>query len=282
MVILYSLLSALSYGTADFLGGFSSRKNSSFVVVSLSQAVGLITALIAVFFIRPESLLLSDILWGIAAGVAGASGVGLLYRGLAVGYASIVSPVAAVTGAALPVFFGLLTGERPPLLTWMGVGLALTAILLLSREKGERDHEILRSLKMGFISGAAFSGFFILIARTGSGSGMVPLLTARSFTVPLFFLIALKKGAMPRPAKGTVLSTLGSGFLDMLANIFYLLAVRSGIMIIAVILTSLYPAPTVFLQRLLIREKLTFARLAGLVLAIAGAAMIGLGNLPIP
>lgn len=278
MVFFYALLSAFSYGTADFLGGVSSRKNSPLVVVAWSQSMGLLTALTAVFLLGPVDVMLSDILWGMAAGIAGASGVGLLYRGLASGYASIVSPVAALTGAALPVLFGLLSGERPPMMTWIGVVLALPAILLLSREKGEKDPHIIRSLRIGLLSGIAFSAFFILIAQTGENSGMIPLLSARSVTVPLFFIFALMRGHKALPHSGTVKVTLISGFLDMLANIFYLLAARSGFLIIAVILTSLYPAPTVFLQSLYYREKLTAARLSGLFLSIAGAVLIGVGG----
>ncbi|MBN2658055.1 MAG: DMT family transporter [Spirochaetales bacterium] len=276
MGIIYALLSALSYGTADFLGGFSSRKNSALLVVALSQAMGLLTALAAVYFLRPEYLVPSDFLWGIAAGIAGASGVGLLYHGLATGFASIVSPTAAVVGAALPVLFGLIAGERPPLMTWAGVAVAIPAILLLSWDKGEKRDHILKSLELGVLSGIAFSGFFIFIARTGEGSGMVPLLAARSITVPLFITIALIKKQRLVPRKGTLITILAGGCLDMLANVFYLLSTRTGFLIIAVILTSLYPAPTVFLQRFFIKEKLSVARLAGLALAIAGAALIGI------
>jgi len=278
MGIIYALLSALSYGTADFLGGFSSRKNSALLVVALSQAMGLITAFAALFFFRPESLHISDILWGMAAGMAGASGVGLLYRGLATGFASVVSPTAAVVGAVFPVLFGLITGERPPLLTWVGVAVAIPAILLLASEKSEKRDHIVKSLELGFLSGLAFSGFFIFISRTGEGSAMVPLLAARSVTVPIFLIFAVIKKQKLVPYKGTLLTILAGGFLDMLANVFYLLSVRTGFMIIAVILTSLYPAPTVFLQRIFIKEHLSPLRLAGLFLAIAGAALIGIGG----
>lgn len=278
MVVFYALLSAFSYGTADFLGGVSSRKNSPLVVVAWSQSMGLLTALAAVFLLGPIDVRLVDILWGMAAGIAGASGVGLLYRGLASGYASIVSPVAALTGAALPVLFGLVSGERPPLMTWTGVLLAFPAILLLSWEKGDKDPHVARSLRIGLLSGMAFSAFFILIAQTGDDSGMVPLLSARSVTVPLFFIATILRKHKPLPQKGTVRVTLISGFLDMLANIFYLLAARSGFLIIAVILTSLYPAPTVFLQSLYYREKLTLFRMTGLLLSMAGAALIGIGG----
>ena len=39
--------------------------------------------------------------------------MGLLYKGLATGRASLVAPLTAVVGAVVPVTWGLITGERP-------------------------------------------------------------------------------------------------------------------------------------------------------------------------
>ncbi|MDC7235384.1 MAG: DMT family transporter [Spirochaetales bacterium] len=278
MVIVYALLSAVSYGAADFLGGFSSRKNSATAVVAWSQGMGLLTVLAAAPLIGAGTVPVSDLLWGMAAGTAGAMGVGILYYGLAHGLASVISPVAAVTGAAVPVFFGVLSGERPDTVTWAGIFLAFAAIILLSREKSEKKEHVLRSLQIGLLSGLAFSGFFIIIARTSEESGMWPLLAARCTTVPVFFLITLLKRDRVKLVKGTGKLTLASGFLDMAANVFYLLAARTGNLILAVILTALYPAPTVYFQKIFLKERLTASRTIGLVLAIAGAALIGIGG----
>ncbi len=278
MVLFYALLSALSYGAADFLGGLSTRKNSSLTVVAWSQAMGLLTALGAIPLLGGAAVTWADILWGMAAGVSGASGVGLLFRGLATGLASVVSPVAALVGAALPVLFGLITGERPSLLTWGGVALALPAIMLLSLEGRTKSGRVFPSLRMGAAAGVAFSGFFILVSRTGESSGMWPLLAARTVTVPLFLIVSLASGKTLRPGKGTGLTIMASGFLDMFANILYLLAARSGYLILAVVLTALYPGPTVILQRIVFKEKLIPPRIGGLILAVAGAALIGAGG----
>lgn len=278
MVTLFASLSALSYGSADFYGGMSSRNNSATSVVAWSHAIGILVALIAAPLFGASSIRGADLMWGIAAGLSGAMGVGILYRGLASGLAAVVSPVAALTGATLPVLFALLAGERPELLTWSGIALALPAILLLSSENREKRDHVLKSLRLGFLSGCGFSGFFILIAQTGDGSGMWPLLVSRMATAPFFFMItAIQK----RPLllnKGSLKYALLAGTLDLGANIFYLLAARTGFMVTAVIITALYPAPTVLLQRIFRGEKLNGKRIIGLILAIIGAAMIGVGG----
>jgi len=107
-----------------------------------------LSALIAAPLMGSASVTASDILWGIGAGLAGAAGVGILYRGLASGLAAVVSPVAALTGATLPVIFAVMTGERPELVTWIGISLILPAIFLLSSEKGEKKEHVLKSLQL--------------------------------------------------------------------------------------------------------------------------------------
>ena len=247
MVAIFASLSALTYGSADFYGGLATRKSPATAVVFWSQGIGILVALIAAPLLGSTSVTVRDLIWGIGAGLAGAAGVGILYRGLASGLAVVVSPVAALTGATLPVLFAVLAGERPEILTWLGVALALPAILFLSSEQGEKKDHVLKSLQLGFLAGCGFSGFFILIAQTGDDSGMWPLLASRVATVPIFMLITAFRGRSLLLEKVNLGHALLAGALDMGANIFYLLATRTGFMVTAVVITALYPAPTVLL-----------------------------------
>lgn len=278
MVTIFASLSALTYGSADFYGGLATRKSPATAVVSWSQGIGLLVALFAAPLLGSVSVTVSDLLWGIGAGLAGAAGVGILYRGLASGLAAVVSPVAALTGATLPVLFAVLAGERPEMLTWIGVSLVLPAIFFLSSEQGEKKEHVLKSLQLGFLAGCGFSGFFILIAQTGDDSGMWPLLASRIATVPIFLLITAFRGRSLLLEKVSLGHAFLAGLLDMSANIFYLLATRTGFMVTAVVITALYPAPTVLLQRIVRGEKLSVLRICGLILAISGAALIGAGS----
>ncbi|MDA3955215.1 EamA family transporter, partial [Oceanispirochaeta sp.] len=267
MVTFFASLSALTYGSADFFGGLASRKSPATTVVAWSQGVGFLVALMTAPLMGASSAEFSDILWGIAAGLAGAGGVGFLYRGLASGLASVVSPVAALTGATLPVFFAVFSGERPGLVTWTGIALALPAIILLSTEEDEKKDHVLKSLQYGFLAGVGFSGFFILIAQTGDHSGMWPLVAARAATVPIFLSVTALRRLPLVLEKASRGKAVLAGALDMSANIFYLLATRTGFMVTAVVITALYPAPTVFLQRIVLGEKISKARVFGLILA---------------
>ena len=125
MALLLALLSALFYGTADFLGGVAARRSAALAATALAQGVGLVVVALAVPFFPGEPLLLSEAGWGAGAGLTGAVGVALLYYGLAVGRVSVVAPVTAVCAIAIPVVVAGAMGERPGPLAVCGIGAAV-------------------------------------------------------------------------------------------------------------------------------------------------------------
>ena len=276
MVTLFAVLSALSYGIADFSGGIAGRRSPVSAVVAWSQAVGIVVALIAAPLLGGTQLTPSSWLWGAVAGLCGAAGLSSLYRGLATGLAAVVSPSAALSGTALPVLIGVLMGERPNMLTWIGVALALPAIVLLSVERGENKGAVMQSLRMGLVAGLGFGGFFIFLSQTPDDSGLWPLVAARAASVPALIIVTLLRRKPLALRKTSLITALGAGSMDMAANVFYLLAARAGMLITAVVITALYPAPTVLLQRIFFKEHLGPTRIIGLILALAGIALIGL------
>ena len=277
MVTVLAALSALTYGCADFVGGVATRRSPVSAVVAWSQGVGILVALAALPMLGSSRPTWEAWMWGAAAGLSGAAGLSFLYQGLASGLAAVVSPTAALTGAALPVMFGVLAGESPDPITWIGVAVSLPAVVLLSTERGDGRGAVGASLRMGLISGLGFGGFFIFLSRSGSDGGLWPLVAARSASVPVLFALTAIRGRPLALTPGSRWSTLAAGVMDMAANIFFLLAARSGLLIIASVVTALYPAPTVLLQRLVYKERLGPMRLIGLMLALAGVALIGLG-----
>ena len=277
MVNVFAALTALSYGAADFAGGMASRKTSVSSVVVWSQCIGILTALAVLPLIGGARISLEAWFWGMAAGISGAAGLSFIYRGLAAGLAAVVSPSAAVTGAVLPLLFGVIFGERPAPLIWGGVVLVVPAILLLSIERGDSRGRVLESMRIGVIAGLGFGGFFVLISRGGDESGLWPLVAARSAGVPLLLIVSLICKQSLVLEKGSRMAALGAGVMDMAANVFFLLSVRGGMLITASVIAALYPAPTVMLQRIVFGEKLGTARIAGLILALTGIALIGAG-----
>lgn len=280
MAILLAGLSALMYGAGDFCGGLASRRAPLFTVLVFSQLVGLCVAAVAAMAFHQRLPAPADMAWGAAAGVFGAAGLAALYRALATTLVAVASPVAAVTGAAIPLLLGLALGERPGALSWVGIGLAVPAIILLASGPAEpaRRGIARRAMLLGTAAGMGFGLFFFAISRTSSTSGLWPLASARCATISLVVLAALLRRQSLRPARGGFLIVLLCGGLDMGANIAFLLASRLGLLSITAVVTSLYPGPTVLLALLVFRERLMLPRVLGLALALAGVALISVSQ----
>jgi drug/metabolite transporter (DMT)-like permease len=287
MGIIFGLLAAATYGAADFIGGRVSRRADVFTVVLLSQLLGAIPLLIALPFFAEAPASPSALAWGAAAGIGGGTGVLLLYRGLAVGRMTVVAPITGVVAAAAPVIFGLAIGERPGPIALVGVGIALISVALVSSAPppvaAENDVEIgapvstSRSVPPAIGAGLSFGAFFIFLDRAQETAGIWPLISMRAASIGLVAVLALALRRPMRPPPGTIAGIGGSGVLDVSANVFYLLATRSGLLSVVAVLTSMYPAVTVVLARALLNERFVATQLMGLALAAASIVLIVLG-----
>lgn len=278
MAILLAGLSALLYGGADFCGGLAARRSPLFAVLVLSQAIGLMLAIVASCIGTAGFPPAADLGWGALAGVFCAAGVATLYSALATTVVSVASPIAAVIGAAIPMFLGVATGDRPSVLSWIGIALAVPSIVLLTSgpvEKGIRTR-IRRAVWLGSIAGVCFGFFFSAISRTSVQSGLWPLVAERFTVLTLVLMFALVTRRALRIEASNLLMIVLAGLLDVGANIAFLLASRSGMLTLVAVIDSLYPGPTVLLAWLLLREKMGVLRIAGLVLAIGGVALISM------
>jgi drug/metabolite transporter (DMT)-like permease len=273
--LLLAALSSLTFGVADFAGGLATRRAPAITVVVGVYGIGLvgIVALGPVFGGSPEA---SDLLWGAAAGVAGSLGLVLYYHALATTRMAVAAPVAAVVGALAPVVFGVLVGERPLPLAWVGIGFALPAVLLIGaggRETRAVDGPA-RAAVLGVVTGVLFGLFSILISRSGDGSGMWPLVTSRLSSTVLMVVVAVALGR-PLLAPRRVLGPVAlAGVLDVIANVLFLTAVRMELLSLVAVIMAMYPASTVALARIVLGERVDRVQAAGIALAVLALTLI--------
>jgi drug/metabolite transporter (DMT)-like permease len=273
VAFLLALLSAVLYGTADFLGGVAARRAPALSATVMAQGCGLVVVALALPFFPAARPSVAVALWGVGAGLTGGIGVALLYYGFAVGRVSVVAPVTAVCAIAIPVLVAFGLGERPGSLAVAGIAVAIASVALISRHEDPgkpqgRD----RSIAIALASGVAIGAFFVCLARTGSASGLWPLVIARaSSTLALAAAARVAKVpiAIPRQA---LLVAAACGAVDVVANALYLIAVREGPLGLVATLASLYPASTVLLARVVLGERLRPVQSLGL--ACAGAAIV--------
>jgi len=276
---LLAIGSAVLYGAADFTGGLTTRRASTIPVVLLSQAAGLIMLALIMPILPHASPTGADVLWGAAAGLTGGVGVALLYHALATGTMAVVAPTTAVCAVAIPVLVSVLLGERPMPLAVAGIALGMVSIVLVSQQQGGAQP---RGRPSGggtaLASGIAIGLFLLSFAQAGPGAGMWPLLVARTVSTTLFAVMAIAGGRSLRmPAQVTAL-VIFAGVMDMLANALYLLATRQGPLSIVVTLSSLYPASTVLLARIVLGERLRPWQVTGVGCALAAVVLIVSGG----
>jgi drug/metabolite transporter (DMT)-like permease len=286
MAIALGLAAAIAYGSADFIGGFVSRRNGPVRVVLLSQVFGLLLMLPAIPFLGEGGPEGAEIWWGAGSGVAGGVGVLLLFRGMSVGRMSVIAPITGIVAPAVPVTVGLVRGEKPGVLGIAGVVLALVAVWLVSRGDNE---ELLAAEELpgqrtgrpaGLVeavgAGLGFGVFFVLLDQAGSGAdpSLWPLFGARFGSISLVAVLALITRTSLRPEQGTAPGIAASGALDVMANGFYYLAAQKGLLSLSAVLTSMYPGVTVLLARTFLHEHLKRSQLAGLLVGAAGVVLI--------
>ncbi|HJP75747.1 MAG TPA: EamA family transporter [Pseudonocardiaceae bacterium] len=276
--LLLSLVAALGYGVSDFVGGLAARRVAVLRVVVASYPVGMVgMALVAPF--AGGTLTTPAIVFGALSGIVGGGAILCYYAALAEGPMSVVSPLTAVLVAGIPLGAGLIMGEHLSAVALIGAGIAVIAVLLVSRQKDatEGEHSARFTPKVALLtvaSGAAFGVFFILLDQVGPHSGMWPLLVSRTTSTVLMLVAALFAKQLRPPTGVPLRLALMAGLLDVVANAAFLYALRAGLLSLVSVLTSLYPASTVLLARLVLGERTGWTQRIGLVLAAAAIAMI--------
>ena len=269
----FGLAAASSWGAGDYCGGLASRRTNVYGVVVVSQLVGLVLLSTLALLLSEPFPTLTDMAWAAIAGIGGAVGLSALYRGLAAGPMGVVAPVAAVVSVILPLIFGLFLEGMPGLPQLLGFGLALCAVWFITRA-GNGSSTQVRDLVLPVVAGLGFGVFFILIGHVSAAAVLWPLAAARVASVLALLVVVLLTRQPARPAAGQMPLILMSGLFDTGGNAFYALAARTGRLDIAAVLSSLYPAVTVILAWLILKERLSRTQGVGLALAMIAVLLI--------
>jgi drug/metabolite transporter (DMT)-like permease len=270
--VLFGLASAATWGAGDFCGGLASRRSSAIGVVIFGDLVGAVL-LAGLALLLGEALPpLTALVWGALAGLAGAAGLLALYRSLALGRMSIASPLTAIFAGLFPVLFGLLTEGLPSVFQFAGFALALFGVWCLA-STGRLDFHW-RDLGLPLISGFGFGLFFILIGQAARTAAIWPLVASRAAGTLGLMAYALATRQFALPAREHWPLTTLVGVLDAAGNGFFAFAARLGRLDVASVLASLYPASTVWLAWVFLKERLTRQQLVGVLAALAAVVLI--------
>lgn len=283
MGVVLALLSALGYGISDVFGGLASRRISPVRVALIGQVAGLCAAAVALLVVAAASPAGADLVWGACSGVGTGLAMVFLFRGLSRGAMSVVVPVSAVGGVALPVLVtAAFLGERPPALAWVGVLLALPALWFISGGS-DRSGTVQRAAVydgLGASGGIALQ--YLCLAQADASAGLWPILTGRAAAVAAV-LVAAVTFMRHRGPRATATSpvaarpftfSVAAGVLAAAALAAYLYALRTEFVTVTVVLASLYPVVPVIVGLAFLGERLRTSQVAGLAGALAAAILI--------
>ncbi len=287
MTIIFGLLSAFSYGYADFVGALAAKKVRAVTVTTIAFCFGLLFAIGLSFFVGAnfsQAAITSGLYAGIASGIA----ISCLYAALALGPISIVSPLTAVISAIIPVVFDLATGASLGPFSLIAIALVLVAVVLVAFVPGQ-DFRLpsLKAVLYSLGAGVGFAGIFVFLDGAPSDSGLATLIVMRVVGIALMLAGLTYAFFRFRPKQFLETSVFGRSLIwlvllagsgDVLGNVFFLVATRAGELAIAAVLTSLYPVGTILLARIVLKERIAKSQTLGIVLAIAACVLIAIGK----
>ena len=275
----YSVIAVFLWGAADFAGGYGSRRANAFVLTAFSHVCAFVLMFgvaLAQHGVFPSR---TSILWALAAGAVGGFSLAIFYRALASGQMGLTAPIGALLGAAIPTLADIAMEGAPSRWTVAGFVLAILAIWLITRpdpQAGNDDTGHPRGVAMAALAGVGFAGFYLCIHQaSGSPIWIAAISRIGSFTATAVAVLATRAPLSldrPRAALG-----MAAGCLDITASALFIFASQRGRLDEAVVITSLYPAVTVLLARVFLKERFSRWKFVGLLAALAAVPLISAG-----
>jgi drug/metabolite transporter (DMT)-like permease len=274
--IIYGILSAATWGAGDFIGGLASKRTSPYRVLFLAEVAGMVPFTLLALLLREPMAPANVMLIGGGSSLLGLMGLLFLYRALASGQMTIAAPVSALFAALIPVIFGFFALGVPSTSTLIGFVLAFTAVWFISQTDVTSWRFSLTDLRLPLLSGLFFGLYFLTLHRATLNAFFWPLTAARFagfIALGLYALLARQPGLPPRDLWGF---SIVNGVLDIGGNAFYVLAAQTGRLDVAAVLSALYPASTVLLAWIILKERITWTQTFGVVLAFVAIVLFTL------
>jgi len=274
-VVVFGLLASASWGAGDFSGGLATRKQSVISVLFIAHLLGLVLFAGLALLTRETMPPITDLVWGALAGLSGAIGLGALYTALASGRMGLAAPTVGVIAAIIPVVVSILMNGTPTTIQLVGFAVGIVSLWLVSYSGGQVPER--KVLGLAVVAGIGLGMFLVLLDRVQSNAVFWPLAATRaaSFTVILAIIIVSRREWRPKTTRQGLMITL-SGVLDATANVFFVLAAQLGRLDVASVLSSLYPAMTVLLAWIFLKERLSRIQLLGILAALIAIMLISL------
>ena len=288
MGILLGLLTALTWGGADFMARFVTHRIGTLRAMLCMQLSGLFLLTIFLPLLGGWGHLADGSgwrpwAWGILAGAINACGTLSLYRSFEIGKMAVVAPVSA-SYPALTLLLSWLTGEQLTLVRIAGIILTLLGVVVVAggeKAPESSDSEPVRKNGRGIgwavMAAIAFGFLFWLLGirvvpRVGATQTvwLIRLTSSILAAAILFF----GKQPMSLPRGNLRWMVLGMGAMDTGAFVLSNRGMQMEQVAVISVLGSLYGAVTVGLAAIFLREGVSHAQWFGIAMIFLGIYLI--------
>ena len=275
----YSVAAVFIWGTSDFAGGFASRRANPFVVTAFSHFCACLLMLAIVLVQHGAIPDRASIAWSLLAGALGGFSLAIFYRALAAGQMGLTAPIAALLGAAIPTLVDIALEGSPSKWSIGGFGLAIVAIWLITRpeapdQNDEAGHP--KGVAAAALAGVGFAGFYLCVHQATGSPAWIALIARIASLGATVIAVAVIRAPL-KLSRPTAALGLLAGFFDISGSALFIYASQRGRLDEAVVITSLYPAVTVLLARLVLKEHFSRWKFIGLLAALAAVPLIAAG-----
>jgi uncharacterized membrane protein len=270
----YGLAAVFAWGTSDFLGGYATRRANAFLFTTVVNIGGLLLVGTLAFASHAPFPSGRSAAWVLAGGISGGAALAIFYRALSSGRMGLTAPVAAVLSAAIPAVVSMFTEGLPGRIPLLGFASAAIGLWLITRTE---DGVAPEGIGLAVLAGIGFASFYLCVRQAGDASAIWIASLTRTGGLIITGLIVLMNGKFRDITAGGVRWAVVTGCIDSMGTILFVHASQTGRLDEAVFISSLYPAVTVLLARLFLKEHLTRWRFVGLLAALAAVPMIAAG-----
>lgn len=288
MGILFGLLTALTWGGADFVARFATHRIGALRSMLYMQLIGFLLLTIFLPGLGGWGQLADGSgwqpwAWGILAGLFNAASGLALYRAFEIGKMAIVAPLSA-SYPALTLILSRMTGERLSAVRIAGIICTLVGVVVVAGgEKTPDDSDAATKQRSGRgIGWAIFAavGFAVLFWLLGIriiphvGAVQTVWMIRLTSTVLIVALLLVSKQPMSLPRGGVRWMALGMGVLDTSAFVLSNRGMQMEQVAVISVLGSLYGAVTVGLAAIFLREHVSRLQWAGILTIFVGLFLI--------
>lgn len=268
------MAAVIAWGTSDFLGGYATRRADAFVFTTVVNLGGLVAVGVLASATHAQFPSGRSLTWDLVGGASGGAALAIFYRALSAGRMGLTAPVAAVLSAAIPTVVAMFTEGLPGRIPIIGFFLAAIGLWLITRTE---DGNSPQGIGMALLAGTGFAGFYLCTRQGGDGSAFwIATFTRTGGLLITGAIVLLRRNFSEITAAGVRWGVV-TGCIDSLGTILFVRASQTGRLDEAVVISSLYPAVTVLLARLILKEHFTRWRFVGLLAALAAVPMIAAG-----